>query len=92
MIISFRHKGLEKFFLASNKAGIVASHAKRLKLILTRLHAAKEARDMNLPGLRMHSLGGDLTGFWSVNVSGNWRLIFKIENGEVIDVDYLDYH
>ncbi|MGA3230617.1 MAG: type II toxin-antitoxin system RelE/ParE family toxin, partial [Candidatus Binatus sp.] len=30
--------------------------------------------------------------FWSVSVSGNWRVIFRFEDGEALDVDYLDYH
>ncbi|WP_083764960.1 type II toxin-antitoxin system RelE/ParE family toxin [Geotalea uraniireducens] len=47
---------------------------------------------MNLPGLRLHGLSGDFDGFWSVDVSGNWRVVFRIEGKDVLDVDYLDYH
>jgi len=47
---------------------------------------------MNLPGLGLHPLKGSLKGFWAVMVSGNWRVIFRFENGNAIDVDYLDYH
>lgn len=47
---------------------------------------------MDLPGYRLHPLKGDLAGYWSVWVSGNWRLIFLFENGYASDVDLVDYH
>ncbi|MDT8439592.1 MAG: type II toxin-antitoxin system RelE/ParE family toxin, partial [Wenzhouxiangellaceae bacterium] len=73
-------------------AGIQARHAKRLRLILGRLHAARKAADMRLPGLRLHELKGNRSGTWAVDVSGNWRITFRFdgENAEV--VDYEDYH
>lgn len=92
MIISFRHKGLKNFFETGNKAGIQAKHADRLRLILARLNVAVEPKDMNLPGLRLHKLEGEYAGFWAVDVSGNWRLIFRFEGHDIILVDYLDYH
>jgi proteic killer suppression protein len=92
VITSFRHKGLRQFYETGSKAGIQAQQAGRLRLILARLDAAREPRDMNLPGLRLHSMGGDLAGFWSVSVSGNWRVIFRFNGQDVCDVDCLDYH
>ncbi len=92
MILSFRHKGLERFFLTGSTAGIQAQHANRLRLVLGRLNAATEPQDMNLPGLHLHQLTGNRAGTWSVRVSGNWRITFRFdgENAEV--VDYEDYH
>jgi proteic killer suppression protein len=92
MIISFRHKGLKNFFETGNKAGIQTKHADRLRLILARLNVVAEPRDMNLPGLRLHKLEGEFAGFWAVDVSGNWRVIFQFEGRDIILVDYLDYH
>lgn len=92
MIKSFRHKKLESLYVEGNKAGIHAKHIERLRLILARLDAAKETRDMDLPGLRLHKLKGRLKNYWSVEVSGNWRVTFKFENQDAVDVDYLDYH
>jgi len=92
MIKKFRHKGLKAFYSTGSKAGIQAKHADRLRLILARLDAACEPKDMNLPGLRLHKLSGKLKDFWAVEVSGNWRVIFKFEKNDVIDIDYLDYH
>ncbi len=92
MIISFAHKGLERFFLSGSKTGIRPEHSKRLRLLLGCLNAAGEPRDMALPGLRLHELKGRLAGFWAVAVSGNWRLVFRFEGQNVCAVDYVDYH
>jgi addiction module HigA family antidote len=69
MIRSFRHKGLERFFLRGSKAGITAAHSKRLRLILGRLHASTTPQDMELPGLFLHQLRGKDKGRWSVRVN-----------------------
>ena len=92
MIKSFRHKGLQKFFFDGTKKGIQPKHAEKLADILDLLDATSEIEDMNFPGSDLHPLKGDLRGFWSVNVSGNWRIIFRFENGDAFDVDYVDYH
>lgn len=92
MIKSFRHKGLSGFYSKGSKAGIQTKHADRLRLILARLDASREPQDMNLPGLRLHKLTGDLKDFWSVEVSGNWLIIFRFEGQDAFEVDYVDYH
>ena len=92
MIRSFKHKGLERYFAKGSTSGIQSEHVKRLRLILGRLHAAAEPRDMDLPGLYLHQLKGSLRGRWSVRVSGNWRITFRFEAPHAIDVDYEDYH
>lgn len=92
MIRSFKHKGLARFFRSGNTEGIQAAHAKRLRLILGRLHAASDARDMDLPGLRLHPLTGNRIGVWSVTVSVNWRVTFRFEDGDAEIVNYEDYH
>lgn len=92
MIGRFRHKGLAGFYESGSKAGIVPEHAKRLRLILAALVNAREPKDMNLPGFRFHGLTGLRAGYWAVSVSGNWRVVFRFDGDDVIDVDYLDYH
>ena len=39
-----------------------------------------------------HPLRGEYQGYWSVAVSGNWRIVFRFEAGEAMDVDLVDYH
>lgn len=92
MIRSFKHKGLRRFFETGNVSGIQSPHAKRLRLILGRLHAARQPQDMNLPGLRLHELKGNRSDTWAVDVIGDWRVTFRFE-GEVAQiVNYEDYH
>jgi proteic killer suppression protein len=92
MIRSFKHKGLERFFLKGTKSGIQAKHAAKLRLILGRLNASVEAQDMNLPGLHLHQLAGARDDIWSVRVSGNWRITFRFVAGDAEIVNYEDYH
>ncbi|HTJ31301.1 MAG TPA: type II toxin-antitoxin system RelE/ParE family toxin [Acidobacteriaceae bacterium] len=92
MIRSFRHKGVERFFLAGSKAGIQAKHAIRLNEQLTVLNIARKPEEMNVPGWQWHALKGQLAGHWAVSVSGNWRLTFTFDGEDAILVDYQDYH
>jgi len=92
VIVRFRHAGLERFFTTGSAAGIQPAHRRRLKLILTALNTAQEPRDMGLPGLDLHPLKAELSGYWSVSVSGNWRVIFRFDGVNATDVDHVDYH
>lgn len=93
MILSFKHKGLEKFFKTGSTCGIQPAHAAKLSRILARLNSSKVINDMNLPGWNLHPLSGKVLGdHWSVKVNGNWRVTFKLTNGYAEVVDYQDYH
>ena len=92
MIKSFKHKGLRKLFENDDPSKISADHVEKIRRILARLEGADDVKDMSLPGYRLHPLKGPLSGFWAVSVSGNWRLIFRFEDGNAFDVDLVDYH
>lgn len=92
MIKHFRHKGLQLFFQTGNMSGINNAHAKKLQLLLANLNSCLDPREMNLPGYRFHKLKGKEKEYYSVTVSGNWRLIFKFDGENATDVNYLDYH
>ena len=92
MIRSFKHKGIESFFLTGSKAGIQAKHSARLRLLLTTLNIASTPFDMNRDGWQWHPLRGDLKGHWAVTVNGNWRLTFSFDGEDAVLVDYCDYH
>jgi len=92
MIISFRHKGLRLFYETGSTRGICAEHAAKLARVLSFLDCATAPADVNLPGWRLHLLKGDLAEFWSITISGNWRVIFRFAGNDVELVDYLDYH
>ena len=92
VIRSFKHKGLERFFLRGTKAGVQAPHSSKLRLVLSRLHASVAPGDMDLPGLFLHQLKGTNRGTWSVRVSGSWRITLRFEGPDAINVNYEDYH
>ena len=92
MILGFKHKGLELFFETKSVKGIQPTHASKLRRILIILNSAETWKQVNVPGFGLHSLKGDLKGFWGVSVNGNWRVTFTFNGVDVDLVDYLDYH
>lgn len=92
MIKSFKHKGLEKFYLKGSSAGIQVKHSKKLRFQLAALDSAQDIDDLELPGYRLHPLKGQREGIWSITVSANWRLTFEFTDGNVYILDYEDYH
>ena len=92
MIKKFKHKGLRKLFESGIVSGIQPKHTTRLRQILVLLETADSIEDMDLPGLQLHELKGKRKGNYAARVSGNWRVTFKIIDGDVFNVDYEDYH
>lgn len=87
-----RHKGLRALHERGNAARLPVGLVPRLRRILFRLQEATHPGCADAPGFQLHPLKGDRTGQWSVRVSGNWRVVFRFEDGEVVDVDLIDYH
>lgn len=92
MIKSFRHKGLKKLFGNGNTSVVNTQHTDRLRKVLALLETSETMDDMDLPGLNLHPLKGKRKGTFSVMVTGNGRVTFRAENGDIFDVDYEDYH
>lgn len=92
MVRTFRHKGLKRLFEKDNPSGVRADQASRIRDVLAHLDRAQLPADLDLPGYRLHALKGDLKAYWSVTISGNWRIIFRFEDGSAFDVDLVDYH
>ena len=91
MIRSFRHRGLRRLFEQGDRSRIGAEQLTKVQRVLARLDALRAIDEMDLPGFRLHALHGDLAGFWSISITGNWRIVFRFEGGDVFEVDYLDY-
>jgi proteic killer suppression protein len=91
MIKSFKHKGLKNFFLYGDASGINPNHAKKLKTVLARINADDDIKDLEYPGYRLHSYKGK-TDFWSIDVSGNYRILFEFRNGDAYILDYIYPH
>lgn len=93
MIRSFRHKGLRRLFEQADARGIPSHLARKIGNVLSFLRAAATPDEAApLPGLRLYRLKGDQEEFWSITVSGNWRIIFRFDKGDAYDVDFVDYH
>jgi proteic killer suppression protein len=92
LITSFRHKGLAKFFSNGDYRGITAEFAPRIERLLDRLAVCAKPDDMDLPDYKYHALKGDRKGAFAVTVSGNWRITFKFDGENAVDVNYEDYH
>jgi proteic killer suppression protein len=92
MIKHIRHRGLKRFYEDDDRRGLNPEHVEKISVILARLDRAAKSDDMDLPGLRLHLLRGDLAGFWSVTIRANWRIIFRFDAADVTDVDLVDYH
>jgi proteic killer suppression protein len=92
MIVNIRHKGLRLYFEKGDASKLQSQHVSKIRLILTRLQAAKSIGDMNVPGYGLHQLTGEFKGFWAVKVDKNFRIIFQFVAEDAYEVDYLDYH
>ena len=92
MIRTFQHRGLKRLFEQGDPSRLRADQARRISDVLAHLDQALKPSELNLPGYRLHPLKGGPKGMWSVTVSGNWRIIFRFADGDVFDVDLVDYH
>jgi proteic killer suppression protein len=92
MILRFRHRGLERLFVAGDAGGVSAQQVRKLRQILALLDVSRAPAAMSLPGLRLHPLKGARKGQWAVSVSGNWRVVFEFEGENATNVDLVDYH
>ncbi|MCY3828939.1 MAG: type II toxin-antitoxin system RelE/ParE family toxin [Rhodospirillaceae bacterium] len=92
MIRRIRHRGLKRMYERGDPSRVGSGMADRVALALADLDDARKPSDLDLPGYRLHPLKGNLKGYWSISISGNWRMIFRFEDGDVHDVDLVDYH
>jgi proteic killer suppression protein len=92
MVKTIKHRGLRRLYEDNDSSGVLSQYVAKIRRILLALDNAEDIRALDLPGFRLHPLKGDLVGFWSVTVSGNWRIIFRFEQGDAFDVDLVDYH
>ena len=93
-IESIRHKALRRFIESGNPKGLDAKVVERLRKMIAYLAAAEVADEMRAPpNWGAHLLTGDRSGTWSLTVTKNWRMTFRInEDGAIADLDLEDYH
>lgn len=92
-IQSVHHKGLKRLYEADDARGVPAAAADKLRKMLSAMDVAHSIEEIEaMPGWRLHRLTGNLSGFWSLTVTRNWRLIFRFRDGDALDLDLIDYH
>ena len=90
--VQIKHSGLQALHERGDRSRLSADLVPRLRRILLRLEGATRPGNMGVPGYHLHPLKGARRGQWSVRVSGNWRVVFRFEGTEAVDVDLIDYH
>ena len=92
MIRGFRRRALRRLYETDDPRGVSAEHVAVTARVLARLDVATRPEQLNLPDFRLCRLEGDLSGYWSVTVGGNWRIIFRFNLGNSTDIDLVEYH
>jgi len=92
-IRNFVHKGLKRLYIEDSAKGLPADAVGKLRAMLTFLQDMQDPEKLRaFPLWKAHLLGGARKGVWSLHVTRNWRLTFRIKDDEIWDVDYEDYH
>jgi len=90
---SITHKGLRRLYEDNSSKGLNADTVDKLRKMLAFLDAMHDPEDVRaLPLWKAHTLTGDRKGTWSLHVTRNWRMTFRIEDGEIVDLSLEDYH
>ena len=90
---SFAHKGLRRLYEDNASKGLGADTVSKLRKMLAFLDAMQDPDELRaLPTWKAHMLTGDRKGTWSLHLTRNWRMTFRIEDDEIIDINLEDYH
>jgi len=92
MIRRFRHRGLARLYENDDRRGVNLELVEKTARVLARLDVVTRPEQLKLPGFVLHRLEGDLAGYWSVALRGDWRIIFRFDHGDITDVDLVEYH
>ena len=92
MIKKIISKKLKLYFQKGDASRLPAADMDKIQTILYLLETCTSVEQLNLPGFNLHPLKGTYAGFWAVTVRANWRIVFRFENEEATDIDYIDYH
>ncbi len=92
MIRNIKHKGLKRFFESGDVSGLPSHFIGKIRLVVAILDTVTDVRMINIPGGRLHQLSGNRKGFWSLTINKNWRITFRQDGQDIVDVDFEDYH
>ncbi len=83
---------MKRFFESGDKSKLPGQYVEKIRFILAVLDTVSDITMINIPGGRLHELSGDRKGVWSLTINRNWRITFRMDGHDVIDVDFEDYH
>jgi proteic killer suppression protein len=89
------HRGLRRFIQRDDPSGLPPSAVEKVRNILTFLQEIEDVQELqSIPSWKAHQLSGDRKGTWSLSVTRNWRITFRIDRieGEILGLDIEDYH
>lgn len=89
------HKGLRRFIEEDDSSGLQPAVVQKLRRILSFLQDMEREEELrSVPSWKAHQLSGDRKGTWSLFVTRNWRITFRVDEDavEILDLDYEDYH
>ena len=89
------HRGLRRFMQRNDASGLAPHVVEKVRNILTFLLEVEDAQELrDVPAWKAHQLTGDRKGTWSLTVTRNWRITFRINTSEreIFDLDCEDYH
>lgn len=92
MVLSFKHKGLRLFYRKGDGSKLPPAQVAKIQRVLTAMDRATSPGDLRMPGFQTHLLEPRKAGQWAIKVTANWRIVFRFENGDIHDVDLIDYH
>jgi len=92
MIRRFQHRGLKILYEKDDRRGVSAEHVEKTARVLAWLDVVTRPEQLRLPGFGLHRLEGDLAGYWSIAIRGDWRIIFRFDAVNITDVDLIEYH
>ncbi len=94
-IAGVRHRGLRRLIEDDDPSGLPAAFVDKIRRILSFLQDMERESELHdVPSWKAHQLTGDRRGVWSLFVSRNWRITFRVDQTEIeiVDLDYEDYH
>jgi proteic killer suppression protein len=92
---SFAHKGLKQLYMEDVAKGVPADTVDKLRKMLAYLDNMEDPEELRaLTTWKAHILTGDRKGTWSLSVTRNRRLTFRIDTAEreICDLNLEDYH
>ena len=92
MIRRLQHRGLKILYDKDDRRGVSVEHVEKTARVLSRLDVVTLPEQLRLPGFRLHRFEGDLAGYRSIAVRGDWRIIFRFDPGNITEVDLVEYY